>query len=37
MRMTTGDLRKPSPHPNLTRSLIEDGSEDFTNIEEHIV
>jgi hypothetical protein len=22
---------------NLTRSLIEDGSEDFTNIEEHLM
>ena len=26
---------KKSSH-NMTRSLIEDGSEDFTNIEEHV-
>jgi hypothetical protein len=32
-------MRLPSDrerNQNLTRSLIEDGSEDFTNIEEHL-
>lgn len=33
MRMTTGE--KDTPH-NATRSLIEEGSEDFTNIEEKL-
>ena len=33
MRMTTGE--KDTPH-NITRSLIEEGSEDFTNIEEKL-
>ena len=28
--------KRGSPHNNITRSLIEEGSEDFTNIEEHI-
>lgn len=28
--------KRGSPHHNITRSLIEEGSEDFTNIEEHI-
>lgn len=36
MRLTSGDSKKPSPPTNLTRSLIEEGSEDFTNIEEHL-
>jgi len=31
--MTTGE--RDTPH-NVTRSLIEDGSEDFTNIEEKL-
>lgn len=35
MRMSGQDSRRQSRH-NITRSLIEDGSEDFTNIEEHI-
>ena len=36
--MTSGDSKQPSHHhTNVTRSLIEDGSEDFTNIEEHLV
>lgn len=35
MRMTSGDSKRQTPH-NITRSLIEEGSEDFTNIEEHI-
>lgn len=34
MRMTNGEKNK---NHNLTRSLIEDGSEDFTNIEEHLM
>jgi hypothetical protein len=34
--MTSGDSKRGSAHGNITRSLIEDGSEDFTNIEEHI-
>lgn len=38
MRMTSGDSRRGSnlTH-NMTRSLIEDGSEDFTNIEEKLM
>ena len=35
MRMTSGESKRATPH-NITRSLIEEGSEDFTNIEEHI-
>jgi hypothetical protein len=35
MRMTN-DSSRASPHHNITRSLIEEGSEDFTNIEEHL-
>lgn len=35
MRMTSGDSRV-NPHLSLTRSLHEDGSEDFTNIEERL-
>ena len=35
MRMTSGDSKKQTPH-NITKSLIDEGSEDFTNIEEHI-
>jgi hypothetical protein len=35
MRMPSTDEVKRSRH-NITRSLIEEGSEDFTNIEEHI-
>lgn len=35
MRLTSGDSRRPSTH-NVTRSLIEEGSEDFTNIEEKL-
>jgi hypothetical protein len=35
MRMTTGESMKGSPH-NITRSMIDEGSEDFTNIEEHL-
>lgn len=38
MRMTSGDGRNShQKNQNLTRSLIEDGSEDFTNIEEHLM
>lgn len=36
MRLTTGDSRRATPHGNVTRSLIDDGSEDFTNIEERL-
>ena len=35
MRMTSGDNKKETPH-NVTRSLIDEGSEDFTNIEEKL-
>ena len=35
MRMTSGDSKRTSAH-NITKSMIEEGSEDFTNIEEHI-
>lgn len=35
MRMTSGDSKRETPH-NITKSLIDDGSEDFTNIEEHL-
>ena len=35
MRMTSGESNKATPH-NITRSLIDEGSEDFTSIEEHI-
>jgi hypothetical protein len=38
MRMTSGEGRSShQKNHNLTRSLIEDGSEDFTNIEEHLM
>jgi hypothetical protein len=33
--MTSGENKKETPH-NITRSLIEEGSEDFTNIEEKL-
>ena len=36
MRLTSGDSRRPSQTHNITRSLIEEGSEDFTNIEERL-
>jgi hypothetical protein len=38
MRMGSDENNKRggSPFHNQTRSLIEEGSEDFTNIEEHI-
>lgn len=44
MRLTSGNEKKQTPYGNNngnsnllnTKSLIEDGSEDFTNIEEHI-
>lgn len=36
MRLTSGD-HKSNHQSNITRSLIEDVSEDFTNIEEHLV
>lgn len=35
MRMSNADTKKMTPH-NITRSLIEEGSEDFTNIEEKL-
>ncbi len=35
MRLTSGDSKRGTPH-NVTKSMIDDGSEDFTNIEEHI-
>jgi len=35
MRLTSGDSRC-NPHMSVTKSLIEDGSEDFTNIDEHL-
>lgn len=35
MRMTSGENKKETPH-NITRSLIDEGSEDFTNIEERL-
>jgi hypothetical protein len=34
MRMTNGEVGRTN---NLTRSYIEEGSEDFTNIEEHLM
>jgi hypothetical protein len=34
--MTSGESKRATPH-NITKSLIEEGSEDFTNIEEHIL
>lgn len=37
MRMTSADNQHHQKNHNLTRSLIEDGSEDFTNIEEHLM
>jgi len=33
--MTSGETNKATPH-NITRSMIEEGSEDFTNIEERL-
>jgi len=36
MRMTSGDSKRVSTH-QLTRSLIDEGSEDFTNIEERLM
>jgi hypothetical protein len=36
MRMTSGDTKHATPMHNATRSLIDDGSEDFTNIEEKL-
>lgn len=36
MRMTSGDSKRATPNINLTRSMIEEGSEDFTNIEERL-
>ena len=35
MRLTSGDSKRGTPH-NITRSLIDEGSEDFTNIEERL-
>lgn len=35
MRLTSGDPKKASIH-NITRSMISEGSEDFTNIEERL-
>lgn len=36
MRMTSNDSKNGSQRHNITRSLIDEGSEDFTNIEEHL-
>jgi hypothetical protein len=35
MRLTSGDSKRGSTH-NITRSLIDEGSEDFINIEERL-
>jgi hypothetical protein len=35
MRLS-GDSKRTSAIHNITRSLIDEGSEDFTNIEEHL-
>ena len=35
--MMIAEVKKKGSTNNLTRSLIEDGSEDFTNIEENLV
>jgi hypothetical protein len=34
--MTTESSKRQTPHHNLTRSLIEEGSEDFTSIDEKL-
>lgn len=34
--MTSDDSKRTSQRHNVTRSLIDEGSEDFTNIEEHL-
>lgn len=36
MKLPSEDGKRQGQQHNITRSLIEDGSEDFTNIEEHI-
>jgi hypothetical protein len=35
MRLTSGESKRGSQH-NITKSLIDEGSEDFTNIEERL-